>query len=420
MHFKDILKKSVLLSIVFLTVVLSSCFFSAPEANLVTPVIRVLEAPSASMVDSVVLTVSGPDMDDVEVSYSTLPDMISIAIPEGDNRTFELEINMNSSFPGTIKSFRGTATADITSDSATVTLGMGIGSTKIIVPDTYNNRLVQIDDISGSGWTTLTQSEILGGTITFIPSDVDFDSDGNFYVANSDTGGVGGVYKFFAITYTEPVALIASGVYGTTAVAVDRVNGRLYAVYNNSVYYTSISSFTSSSGTLLIDLSSAMEMINGIAIDDSGNIFLCGDEGNGGPWLVKYSSLGVLLSSYSSGGPTYTFNDVVYYNNDIYVSAENGIEGGAQIFKFNPEDLSVGPVESYGALNPGSSNVGDFYGPHNFLATMNNHLTIMDFESGNSFSRLVSFDDITGKGWQSYGNFGIGDGEFVFTTGMEE
>ncbi len=398
----------------------SGCRMVPGESAAAVPVIRVLEVPALSEIDSVDLNIAGPGMDPVSVTYTSLPDKINISVPEGSHRTFTLDINMNPDYVWAIKSFRGTGTADISPDIAEVVINiMGIGNTEIIVPDTENRRLVQLYDITGKGWTTLEESQILSGSINFTPVDVDFDSDGVFYVANNDTGGAGGVYKFFSITYTEPVALISSGSSsGTTAVAVDRVNNRVYAVYDNAVYYTSIDSEPGGSGTLFINVPSS-EIIYGIAVDDKSNVYVCGDDGNGAPWLVKYDSSGANTAQDSyMPGESYTLNDVVYYNNSVIVSSNNTETGGAQILRFDPSDVSAGPSDSYGLLNSGSNSnaSGDFGGPHTFLATMNDHLTLIDYDSGGSVSRIVSFDDMTGSGWAVYGTYGTGKGQFRFTS----
>lgn len=405
MHFKDILKKSVLLSIVFLTVVLSSCFFSAPEANLVTPVIRVLEAPAASMVDSVVLTVSGPDMDDVEVSYSTLPDMISIAIPEGDNRTFELEINMNSSFPGTIKSFRGTATSNVTSDSATVTLGMGIGSTKIIVPDANNHRLVQIDDISGSSWSVLYGSDIstfLNTDINFYPSDVDFDSSGNIYVANGNPT-YGGIYQFFSINYTEPISVLSTG-SGYKVVAVDRKNNIVYGVEdsNNTVHYKNMNTNMDGSFT------SGIAYILGMAVDEMGYIYLSGDDSGNTAFLIeKYKSIGTeMVDSFSDWSPTGVAGDCVVYDDYLYVTSDDG-----NIYQLNSQDFTNSGQITDMTEFPTVS--GSFNTPCNFLATMNDQITVLD--DGDSV--LISFNGINSSGFKSFGSYGTGEKQFSFFEG---
>ncbi|MDA3937727.1 MAG: hypothetical protein PF693_00245, partial [Spirochaetia bacterium] len=139
------------LAVAFITaaVIFSSCFMGELSSNMITPEIRAIGLPDASIVDSVTLKVTGAGMDPVEVSYSSVPSVINLSIPEGNDRTFELTVGTGPAYTGTIATYSGTATADINADGAVVTLDMGIGSTKIIAPDPANHRIVQIDDMSG-------------------------------------------------------------------------------------------------------------------------------------------------------------------------------------------------------------------------------------------------------------------------------
>ncbi|MCD6396832.1 MAG: hypothetical protein J7L71_04790, partial [Spirochaetaceae bacterium] len=183
-------------AVILIIASLYGCSLTTTSTKMVTPEIRAIGLPDLSVVDSVTLKVSGPDMEPVEVSYQVVPSVINLAIPEGNDRTFELSVELTNSPAITINSFIGTATADINTDGTVVTLNMGIGSTKIIVPDTYNNRLVQIDDMSGTGWVTAKGSDLgFSNDYDFIPNDIVLDQNGNIYIANNaDNGVTDGIY----------------------------------------------------------------------------------------------------------------------------------------------------------------------------------------------------------------------------------
>lgn len=112
---------------ILIIVSLYGCNLTATSTKMVTPEIRVMGLPDPSIVESVTLKIYGPDMDTVEVSYSIVPSIINMAIPEGDDVTFKLTVGMSAAYTGTVASYKGSATADISSDGTVVTLNMSIG-----------------------------------------------------------------------------------------------------------------------------------------------------------------------------------------------------------------------------------------------------------------------------------------------------
>ncbi len=437
----NIIKYAGFLGLTALVLIFSGCFLSAPTGELVSPTIRAIGLPDISSVGTVTLKVTGPDMDPVEVSYSQLPSVINIAVPEGNDRKFELTVTMGSSYTGTVASYKGTATADITSDSAVVTLDMGIGGTKIVVPDTYNNRLVQIDDMSGTGWTTLKGSQLstLGSLdANFLPVDVDFDQYGNFYVANGSNESYGiynGIYRFTSIADSVPLEVLVVSNPGVDdpmkSVAIDRKNNRVYGLYWQDIqskYVVYYNDFSGSLGTGGIGVqfsfsSTYLDMsygVNGIYVDEDGNVYIYGKGSNSETVIEKYTSEGGSpIATYSTGqfGPVMgvTILKGVLYASVIYVT------NPVQIRALDPATLApVSGLVPLGQYSASPTVVGDFFGPHFFLAKMNNTLTFMDFDDYNVIgSRLVSFDNINGDNWKTYGSIGIGDGNFSFIQQLQ-
>ncbi len=424
-------------AILFLVLLVTGCFLSAPTGALVTPTIRAIGLPDASIVNSVTLTVRGPGMDPVEVSYSSLPSTINIAVPEGNDRVFELSVGLNRTFTENpaipYTSYKGTAMADVTSDSAVVKLTMGIGSTKIIVPDTYNNRLVQIDDMSGAGWTELKGSDIASfGNIdsNFVPSDVDYDEYGNIYVANDVNGTVyGGIWRFTSITDTTPIPVLSSAAYGMKAVAVDRENDKVYGLYYNSqsaqdvVYYNDYAG-SLGAGTGMIysingDFGSGIYSI----CADSGYLYVAGERGNPSSTMVirKYWNSNTTAIVAYDGSAFEIPEDMLLLENRLYVSIGGGDPNTvARIEKFDLDLNHASGTFSLGSYADDPTGEKQFAGPGKFLATMNDTLTVMDGNtSGNNLdSRLVSFDNIAGDDWKPFGSYGSGYFHFMFSGGQ--
>ncbi len=401
---------------VIIVFMISGCFFPGAAGSLITPAIRVVDLPDASIVGSVTLTVTGSGMDPIEVSYSQLPSTINIAVPEGTDRQFELTVTTGSSYTGAVASYKGTATADVTSDSTVVTLDMGIGSTKIVVPDEYNNRIVQIDDMSGAGWKSLEGGKMaVFGSLNsnFFPVDVDFDQYGNIFVANNNDTYTG-IYRFSSITDSSPVPILKpSTVIGMSAVAIDRTNNRIYGLYGTSVIWSDYAG-SLTGGTPFNYIDSNLSTVSGIAVDNDGYVYLCGQDYNSEMIIDKFSmDGGAPVKSYLGAVGTPAM-DVTILNGILYatVSYRTSV---ARIESFDPDTLlhTASPY-SYGTYSSAPSAAGEFAGPHNFLATMNNNLTIMDSNADNLLSRIVSVDDITGTGWKIYGAYGSSEGQFIF------
>ena len=171
----------ILLTIISLVFILSTCFFTGNTSVSVSPVIRAIGLPTG--ITSVELTVSGPGMNTIGVVYDGLPSSIELTVPSGSDRTFELVVYVDNPLSAAT-SFKGTTTADLSQGNAEITLSMELGSTKLVIPDADNTRVVQIDDMSGSGWT----EKINPGLPGFIPYDIDFSPTGQIYIANKAMG----------------------------------------------------------------------------------------------------------------------------------------------------------------------------------------------------------------------------------------
>ncbi len=98
--------------------------------------------------------------------------------------------------------------------------------------------------------------------------------------------------------------------------------------------------------------------------------------------------------------------DVMVKDNYVYVS-----DLGAKTIVRLTTNLQ--PVDSF----PGPTS-DRFVGPKRFLAILNKPITVID-DSGSSTRRIVSFNDMAGGGWTTYGSYpGLfitpGVGQFQF------
>ncbi len=395
--------KSIIFSVLLLagiSILLTGCFFGTPLTKTVTPVIRIVGIPDAAAVDTITLTATDANGEIIGEttlsSLTTIPGQISMALPPGNDITFDLVISMGGT--GVITSYTGTVTSDITTGITAINISMGIESTKIMIPDANNNRIVQIDDMTGKGWTSASGTDLgFSFNTYFLPYDTANDQYGRIYIANFSASELGGILRITSITDTTPVPVLSDSGYSTamTDVAVDTINDRIYGVTSNSIVYWTDYSGSLALGNQFIDLSASPENIAGIAVDNSGDVYLSGWS-NTEPWIGKYSSSGASLKTYIGPSDGSAVQDITITNGELYATKSGGT---ARIDKF---DLDLNFIGSYGTS--GAEGVeGKFVGPHNFIAVMNKKLTIID--GADYAAQLVSIDNIDLPNWETYGSW---------------
>ena len=227
------------------------------------------------------MTVSGSDMDDVTATGDGTTTDFVVEVADGASRTFEVTAVVSDTSVTTAIAFSGSVTETLTAGEATaITVPIDtLAQTKIAAPDYLNNRLVEIEDMNGTGWTELTYAEIgqeLAGFTSeddFVPSDVDYDSQGRIYVANyTSNRALKGIVRFDDITgagaYEIPNTLIRS-----RCIAVDRLNGTLYYVADlgeSALYMCNLDGTEHQE----LDIISDPSLISGLAVDDKGILYL--------------------------------------------------------------------------------------------------------------------------------------------------
>jgi hypothetical protein len=262
----------------------------------------------------------------------------------------------------------------------------------------------------------LNLSAATGGVVTdFSPYDIDFDLRGRIYIANY-TGGAGGanncVIRMDDI-YGEDLINFTSASYdnGVTSIAVDRNNHYVYystfsstlteKLYRSSYDNTGIVSLSVQGGVYEIDI------IRGMAVDDSGILFLTGANLSESPAIFRYNPATQTVEN------QYTTNlntpwDVMFKAPNIYLADYIASSGGS-IIQLDNNLLYITELTT----DPGAS--GPFNGPHRFLATLNREFYIIDeYEQdtgGNE--RIVSFDDFSSN-WSSFRASDVGETDFNF------
>jgi len=351
----------------------------------------------------ITLTVTGVEMDTISGSYT--PDTLSVTVdvPAGPLRVLTVLAECPSVY------FRASTSRSLDAgETVSIDLTLELYETKLIIPDAENNRVVQIDDMSGAGWKELNWDDLtsssteLGFTFDyeFAPYDIDFDSQGRIYIANYAQSGdtSEGVLRVDDINDTEYDNIISQGI---SSIAIDRANGWLY--YTSSGPELTRSNLEGVSDT---DYSSVVSPsdVSGLAVDETGMVYATLlYEGNS---VIKFDpeNTSDTIGDGVSGYP----EDIIVKTPYAYV-----VDSSTPALRtYAVDDLTEGTP--YGSQDDGEDpdDPGEFFGPRRFVAPVNKKLYIIDHDF---FERkLVALEDSTGVGWETYGTAGTGVGQFKF------
>ncbi|MCP4133055.1 MAG: hypothetical protein GY754_18965, partial [bacterium] len=380
------------------------------------------------------ITVSAPGMATITQTFSAGVTSATLDVTPGSNRLVSVVAAIDPSDPGVLLSYKGSEQVSLSSgETKTVPLTMKAYETKLLIPDYMNNRLVQINSMSGDDAAiNATWTELLGTSAgfssngNFRPFDVDIDSQGRIYIANAYGGsGMGNnrVARVDNISGANALSFSEASYDGSVvAIAVDRTNDLVYYATNSGIaaeklYKSNLDNSVESSLTI----SSGVEAINrveGISVDADGNLYLAGENTSFQDRVFKYNpSTQQVTHSYSadlsaSNGPL----DIMVKNGSIYVANPEGANG-YRILQFSADFGSL--TAAYGSDTGSISTVGYFYGGERFLGTMNPYFYIMDEDfGGGSPDRVIYMEDMNGTGWKTYGQSGSSSpGYFGFMNG---
>lgn len=408
---KKILLIVLVLSLMF---ILSTCFFAGNTSVSISPEIRAIGLPTD--ITSVELIVSGPGMNTIGVVYDGLPSSIDINVPSGSDRTFELIVYVDTPIIAAT-SYKGKATVDLSQGNAEITLSMGLGSTRLIVPDSFNNRLLQFDDISDSTAEILLAASLPVTTLN--PYDVDFDNEGRIYIANSVFGADGGFIRVENIIGTNPF-LFGTGHNNIDTLTVDRYRSLIYYSDGSNIYRSNLDGNFEGALTITNGVESILT-IEGMTIAGNGLIYITGTTTIGStPTVFQYNPDTQKVTAYYTMPNAITIFpwDVCIKETSIYVTNPNGADGW-KIIQLNydltsPIGYGINKTTAFGLYD---TSPGHFYNPRRFAAILNKEISIIDDYDSEGADKLVSIDNITGANWKTLPTADKGQGLFEFFYG---
>ena len=369
---------------------------------------------------SIELIVSAPDMETMSRTIDSGESSISLEVPAGAAREFSLTASNVS------VTTSGSTVADLPAGAAVeISIPLHLRETRIVVPDAFNNRIVQIDDMTGTGWNTLLYSDIGLADWEFEPAEVDFDNSGRLYAAL--TGELQGVIVLDSIDASSYEMFVPGSVtegtvdyYTKQVIAVDRNRDLLYIpaeadTDGNLVYELFVLAFSTDGGAGLqsaYDLSSdtgtlTLSDIFAMGVDSSGHLYLIGSPDGSVIYKLDLSqpagSRVVDSVSFSDFNPA----DMMVKDDKLYVGGTYSVVAGGPIRRY---DLDL---NQEGSDITGKADATDpFFGVAAFLQHPGGGFLVADTDG--EVSRLVAFDDFTTSGWSTFAPEDIGELFFLF------
>ncbi len=349
-------------------------------------------------INKITVRVEGPDMPTMEFDFDPGLPTLTLFVPSGSSRKFTVLANTPSATLG------GSAERDLEPvENVSISITMGLFATKLVIPDFFSNRILQIDDIEDSTFISNSVNQ---------PYDIDFDSRGRIYVAKTNPPGV---ERIDDINDTNFIQIV--GDFSIESLAIDRTNNILYYASSSELYSSNLDG---SNPTNLSMNSDDIQSILGMSVDGNGILYIAGTEVSGGfDRIFRYNPQ-------NAPGSRVT---VVYDNTTIlstpwdtqvkppyvYVTNLYGADG-ERVLQLNMDLLLV---DSYGnEATTVNTSQGMFYGPRKFLKVLNEKIIIIDDRASDSFDKLVSMDDIDGNGWATLPTSGDGQSLFLFYSGI--
>ncbi len=326
-------------------------------------------------------------------------------------------------------------------DGTTNTYTADVVGDTIVVPDTQNQRLVHIIDMSGTGYHVINLNELLSDIASeleaseFYPTDVAFDSQGNMYAAVSVYQNTGyGAYNYqssivikvaidgsgYEQIYPATIGSVVSG--GIAGITIDRENNDMYFYEPNQLDLVRLD-LTNNTSEFLNSGLSDMPKPTGIFFSSSADgdyVFL-----SAGTSLYRYDIVTQdVLSAlwFSDSYFNYYAADIFVSGNYVYLTvAPDQYSGTAdpKIVRTNLslEQTSVSDFGTKAESEPPAE--GTMYYPHRFAATFRREkLYVMDGGGQNDATgnnpepaSLIgfSYDGTSATDWETYS-----DGSFSF------
>ena len=417
---KRILRAAALGAVV--VVFLAGCFTSTLDGALVIT----FPGGLPDGVTAINYTIVGAEFDDLTGSITGSSDE-PIIVPPGDAREYTVVVDVDNATPVTQYTAHGTFNV-LAGEPTEVSAQLFVTATKLVIPDSVNGRIVQIDDIaSGASWQEATAGE---ETI-----DLEVGPDARIYYVQRDynpqTFTSTSIIRAKADIDSAAQTIFNNVEYFPDQIGIDHANDLIYVTESRSLYRVGLD------GTTLKDYSSAIAStldgsvggenagILAVTVADDGIVYVLFSDDSAGDTASVFefdpSGDGAVVDSSvifseTFSGVAYNEADIVAKGDTLFVLLQASEGETATVLEVSRDLVSTG---SYGTpYDPQlpSQPADVLYGPSRFVGHRNPEIQFIDEDDVYyEVDHLVQLDDITGQGRQTYGGLpGNATGEFDF------
>ncbi|MBN1496567.1 MAG: hypothetical protein JXA07_07350 [Spirochaetes bacterium] len=383
-----------------------------------------------ALFSSITVQVSGPDLIPIVRSFSQFGE-ISMTVPAGSLRRFEVTANVANVSLSAARSFRGVSIVGLP-PGATVSLPvvMSVYETKLVIPDLSNNRLyimnsildptpviLETDALSNkvqptpSWWTDLSLPDPWFFNATqepITPFDIDFDARGRIYFNSNYMSYTEDriVFRIDNINGDGLVPVATSPGTDILSLAIDRKRNILYFGTYNNIMAVDLATHAQDPVPIAGNLPGISNMRGMMVDDDTGYLYVaCNGDSTYGVAKINPRDPEDLTGNIFAplpGNPQFDESfDVQIKWPFGYVTQFYSTSGSFQgVRQFRLSDMTYTGVSLSGVILPMPDS---FNRPKRFIGKLNRGFIVMD--DTNLFDtpdRLVGFLTMDGLAWYSY------------------
>jgi len=282
----------------------------------------------------------------------------------------------------------------------------------VYVTDTYNNRIVRVDSMTGANWATLGKGG--AGTKQFSnPVGIALDASGRIYVADTGNCRVARMDNITGANWTT-LGTCGSGSFSNPYGVANDATGRIYVADTGNNQIVRVDSMTGTNWTTLKTDPTGVNMLagpRGVAFDAAGRIYIA-DTGNNR--VVRVDDMTganwTMLTSNTAGTVNYqsVYGVALDPAGKIYV-ADTLADQVVRV-----DDMTGANRTTLGGPGIGNA-VGYFSNPYGLAVDpLTGAIFVADTQNG----RIVRSSDMTTLNWSSYGSYGTGVGSFGGPQGI--